>query len=258
MNCWKLTVLGASSTITPDGDSNACLHLGNGEKSILIDAGGNIPALMRETNLDYRKITDLIITHSHPDHTYGLVFLSHAFYNDFRQIQGFSPAEAIGRLKKSLAAFDLDSEERYLDIDFKPVTTEKKDTITISDDISIQTLPARHSRPGFGLKISGGEQTIVYSSDTAPSAPISTAACDADILIHDCQSTDAYRRYFKGSHTSALELGNIARRANVSCLVPFHYNTTELPPSFHELAEEIREVYKGTIIEPRKGIAFFL
>ncbi|MFP4686825.1 MAG: MBL fold metallo-hydrolase [bacterium] len=258
MNCWKLTVLGASSTITPPGDSTACLHLDNGKQSILIDAGGNLPALMGEANIDYRKITDLIITHSHPDHCYGLPFLSHAFYHGHRRINGYSSAEAIPRLKKSLRAFDLETKNRYLDIDFKEINTRQKDTIPAGDKLQIETLPTRHSRPGFGLKMTGTEQTIVFSSDSAPGEEIIDAAQKADILIHDCQGLAAYQRYFAGSHTNSRKLGEIARECKVKCLVPFHYNTTELPQSFHELVAEIRTVYKGLVIKPAKGLSFFL
>ncbi len=253
----ELKIIGASSTITPEGDSTACIHLSVGGNSFLIDCGGNIPALLREQNLDHTSLDGVIITHSHPDHAYGLPFLSHSFYNSCRSIKLWSVKEALPRLKKSLEAYDLREEGRYLEIDFKEVSSKKTDRIQLTDEFSIKTLPTNHSRPGIGLKINTESQKIVYSSDSAPAEEIVSSSRGADVLIHDCQGTEAYSRYFKKSHTSARQLGNIARKSNVSALVPFHYNTTEIPVSFSEIAAEIREEYGGTIIQAKKGTAFY-
>ncbi|MFB6344838.1 MAG: MBL fold metallo-hydrolase, partial [bacterium] len=101
-------------------------------------------------------------------------------------------------------------------------------------------------------------QEIVFSGDTTPCKTIQSAARQSDVLIHDCQGLHAYRRYFKDSHTSAQELGELAESAEVNTLVPFHHNLTEIPGDWNQLLEEIRTVYGGTIIYPRKGIGFSL
>ncbi len=254
----ELKIIGASSTITPEGDSTATLHLTRGDKAFLIDCGGNIPALLREQNLDHTQLDGIIITHSHPDHTYGLPFLSHAFYNGCQKIKLWSVGEALPRLKKSLEAYDLREEGRYLEVEFKKISSREPDRIQLTKEFVVKTLPTNHSRPGVGLCFQAKNQKIVYSSDTAPADEIIKAAGNADVLLHDCQGTEAYSRYFEGSHTSARRLGKIARRANVKALVPFHYNTTQIPVTFSELAAEIREEYNGTIIQAKKGTAFYL
>ncbi|MGM0381757.1 MAG: MBL fold metallo-hydrolase, partial [bacterium] len=189
--------------------------------------------------------------------TYGLPFLSHSFYNSRREITLWSTAEAIPRLKKSLEAYDLREEDRYLNINFKKINTDGPEKIKLADDLSVETLPTDHSRPGIGLKLCSDGYQIIYSSDTTPTEDIKNNSQETDVLIHDCQSTEAYRRYFKKSHTSARQLGNIAREIGAKAVVPFHYNTTEIPVTFPEIAAEIREEYSGTIIQAKKGTAFY-
>lgn len=261
MKTWTLTVLGASSTVAPTGDSNACLHLTNGQRSVLIDAGGNLPQLMNEVNEDYRNITDVIITHSHPDHTYGFPFLSHAFYHSHREITCWSGDEAIPKLEASLEAYDLQEADRYLDVTFKSVSTESFDRVELDTEdinLNITTFPTQHSRPGFGISLITEERHIVYSGDTAPVDEMHELDRPINILLHDCQATEGYKRYFEEGHSSAMDIGRLAEDLGVDVLVPFHHNLTEFPPTRHEIASEIQETFTGNLIFPARGMSFFL
>lgn len=258
MKSWQLTVLGASSSITPPGESTAALHLGNNEKSILIDAGGNLPYLLRENEIDYRRITDVLISHSHPDHTYGFPFLSHCFYRDKREVTCRAPAETIPRLKKALEAFDLDRDDKYLQVDFQGLSTTDIEFLQLEAELKVKSVPTKHGRDGVGYLIRSQNQSLLYTADTAPNPRLKKAGQNVDVLIVDCQATEAFRRYFKDSHCSALEVGKLASELNVKTVVPFHYNTTEFPVSWQEIGEEVRENFAGTIVKPHGGMAFTL
>jgi len=252
-------VLGASSTVAPPGDSNACLHLHGSDRSVLIDAGGNIPQILNVVDEDYREITDVIITHSHPDHTYGFPFLSHAFYNSHQSIRCWSTSEAIPKLQASLESFELQEPDRYLDVEFEEVSTKNIDRIDLgSSTLTVDTFPTRHSRPGFGLKIRKHNSELIYSGDTSPQKQLFDVAEQTDYLLHDVQATEGYKRYFQQSHTSARELGEIADRVQPSVTVPFHHNLMEFPPSRTEIVSEIREEFDGPIVFPSQGMSFFL
>lgn len=260
MSTWTLTVLGASSTIPPAGDSNACLHLTNGDRTVLIDAGGNLPQLMRDLDEDYRDVTDLIVTHSHPDHTYGFPFLSHAFYHTHQSINCWSGEDATEKLKTSLEAYELVEPDKYLDVDFNVVSTDETDTINLptEDSLTITTFPTRHSRPGFGLSLKSDNQRLVYSGDTAPIEVLDELDQPIHYLLHDCQATEGYKRYFDGGHSSAEDIGQIAARLDVDVLVPFHHNLVEFPPDRHEIGSEIRREFSGNLIFPTRGMSFYL
>lgn len=255
---WHCYVLGASSTITPEGDATASLALEGEGELVVVDPGGDVPGRLREVGLDYRDLTALIVTHSHPDHTYGLPFLSHSFYHTRRSVSCWSTSEAIPRLRGSLDAYDLQDEDRYLQVSFETISSESADRIPLGDELEVETLPTQHSRPGFGLKLSTNRQCLVVSGDTVPTEVLQRRGSGADVLLHDCQGTDAYRRYFEGSHTSAAQLGRLAESMNVNTLVPFHHNLTELPGRWNDITSEIRTFYSGPLLFPRKGLIFTL
>lgn len=258
MTAWRLHVLGSSSTLTPPGEASASLALSNGNRIILVDAGGDLPARLREARLSRDDVTDVIITHSHPDHTYGLPFLSHSYYHDHRELTCWSTAEALPRLKDSLEAYDLQDPDKYITFDFREISTTVSENLELVESLTMESLPNDHSRPGFGLAIESNQQRIVFSGDTTPCDRINRAARGADVLLHDCQGLHGYRRYFKESHTSANELGKLAEEADVSTLVPFHHNLTEIPGSWEEILGEIRKSFDGTILYPHKGMGFAL
>ncbi|MFB6344837.1 MAG: MBL fold metallo-hydrolase, partial [bacterium] len=149
MSNWRLHILGSSSTLTPPNEATASLALSNGKRTILIDAGGNIPARLRDAGLDRDSVTDVVITHSHPDHTYGLPFLSHSYYRNHRKITCWSTAEAIPRLRESLEAYDLQQPDKYLTVTFNKISTEDTTSLDLIESLTIRTLPNEHSRPGF-------------------------------------------------------------------------------------------------------------
>lgn len=255
---WRFHTLGASSTKTPPGDSTASFALSNSNRIILIDAGGNLPARLDRANLKPDKVTDIIITHSHPDHTYGLPFLSHSFYHDHREVTCWSNSEAIPRLKDNLEAFDLQEPDKYLSIEFSEVPTHEPANLKILSTLEIRSFPTNHTRESFGITLKSQNQKITYTADTGPINNFESIAEDTDILIHDCQGLQGYRRYFEGSHTSALELGRIADKLQVDVLVPFHHNLEEIPGGWEEIGTEIRENYDGNVIYPRQGMGFIL
>jgi ribonuclease Z len=224
----------------------------------LIDGGGNLPARLRKADLDPQDVTDIIVTHSHPDHTYGLPFLSHSFYHSHLDVSCWSTDEAIPRLRDSLEAYDLQDPDRYMTMTFESVPTEKPQPLPLVDSLNVSSFPTDHSRDSFGLVLESSDQKIVFTADTKPCEAVKDVSGDADVLIHDCQGLHGYQHYFKESHTSALELGKIADELNVPTLVPFHHNLIELPGGWEEIGTEIREHYDGRIVHPTQGMGFTL
>lgn len=255
---YRLSVLGASSSLCPEADSTACLHLDTPSRSVLVDAGGNIPRLLKEHNRDFRTITDVIITHSHPDHTYGFPFLSHCFYSGQRPVRCWAPPEAIPVLEKLLEAYNLRDPDRYLDVEFCELQPDGITREDIVPDLETWIHPSDHHPQCIGVTFQSENQVISYSGDTSRTDTLKQLPCSPDVLLHDCQATDTYRRYFESHHTSARELGELGAELGVQTLVPFHYNFQELPVGWDDLAHEIREQFNGSVLAPRKGMAFYL
>ena len=69
----KIKFLGTSHGITEKERYTSSILITVGEKHYLIDAGAPIMKLLKESNVDFKKIGGIFITHSHSDHYLGLV-----------------------------------------------------------------------------------------------------------------------------------------------------------------------------------------
>ena len=72
----KLTVLGTGYALATRC-YNTCFALTNDNGTLLVDAGGGNGILrqMEDTGLDFKDVHDLFITHAHPDHLNGVVWV---------------------------------------------------------------------------------------------------------------------------------------------------------------------------------------
>ena len=71
----RLIVLG-SAAIVPDMEhDNTHLVLEGEESTVLVDCGSNPIARLRKVGIHYEDLTDMILTHFHPDHVLGVPIL---------------------------------------------------------------------------------------------------------------------------------------------------------------------------------------
>ncbi len=257
-SAYRLSVLGASSSLCPPGDANASLHLDTPTRSLLIDAGGNVPKLLEQHGRDFRELTDIIITHEHLDHTYGLPFLSHCFYSEPHSVRCWAPPETVSVLRDVIQAHGLEASDRYLQIDFQELDPNTVHPVDILPEVETWVHPTEHNPSCIGVSFRRSDRSLAYSGDTASTDVLFDLPFTPDILIHDCQATAPYARYFEEVHATARSVGRLARELGSRVLVPFHYNFDEFPVGWDELAEEIRQEYDGTVIAPIGGMAFYL
>jgi ribonuclease BN (tRNA processing enzyme) len=120
--------------------------------------------------------------------------------------------------------------------------------------------------PAFGLRfdIKKPRVSVTFSGDTTKSDNLITLAKDTDILVHEAQFSldDAYYgnrfppNYLKSSHTSAVQVGEVAAAANAGHVILSHYEPTNLPDS--QWTDEIGKNFSGEITVARDGQVFAL
>jgi hypothetical protein len=75
----KITVLGSGGAFATMEQGNSSFLVEHGERKILIDCGMTVPYVLRdEMGIPLQSITDVIITHTHSDHSGGLELILHA------------------------------------------------------------------------------------------------------------------------------------------------------------------------------------
>lgn len=141
-----------------------------------------------------------------------------------------------------------------------PVMSDDNVTVTATLVSHYDVFPAFGLR--FDLKKPG--VSVTFSGDTTKSENLITLAKDTDILVHEAQFSldDAYYgnrfppNYLKSSHTSAVQVGEVAAAANAGHVILSHYEPTDLPDS--QWTAEIGKNFSGEITVARDGQVFAL
>lgn len=237
---------------TPERD-NTALVFNRNEDLVLIDCPGSAIAKIGGLGWDPRKIAALCITHTHPDHVYGLPAFVHGMLGTDRQVPIYGSSETIEFCVNLLDLFHLRKPEaRYRIL---PFVVKPGDTFSPGGGLLCTALSVRHKPASLGFQFEWGKRRrrLVYSGDTAIHAPLFELARGADYLVHDCS---APARLFRNDavlsrmHSSALELGARAQAADIQCLIPCHL-FSHRGVSAAEIELEIRNSYKRELIVPR-------
>ena len=105
----------------------------------------------------------------------------------------------------------------------------------------------------YGFRFDTADRSIVVTGDTVPTDAVVEACNGCDILVHEVYAKwgldrrePDWQAYHRASHTSGVELGEIASRAQPKLLVLYHqllWGATET-----QLLAEIRQSFDGPVV----------
>lgn len=240
---------GAAATRERD---NTALVLIQNEDLFLVDCPGGVFQKLKKLDLNPRNIVAILVTHTHPDHIYGLPSLVHSLMLDELRIKLFGAEETIHFCRQYLDLFHLQEEKIRCRIDF--ITLGAEDGFDLSADLAGFVLPVPHksSSLAFQFRFLTEGKELFYSGDTPIYKPLFKMAAGTDTLIHDCSVPSRFFEiypFLPDMHTNALELGRYAQQANVKRLIPCHF-FGELDYDISEVISEIQQNYTGELIIP--------
>lgn len=237
----QVIFLGTSSAISNEKQENSHLFFQSGNRKILVDCPGNPISRMKEGKINPLDLTDLIITHFHPDHVSGLPLLLMDLWIMGRKnpLSIFGLKFTLDRAKAMMELFDWQKWPDFFGVNFVEVDETINSPIIISKELNVLTAPGKHLIPSIGVKfefpLSG--KKIVYSSDTEPCESIMALVKNADILIHESGGSGF-------GHTSAENCGKIALEAAVKQLYLIHY-PGEIPEK--DLLSQATKYFAGDV-----------
>ena len=221
----RLTVVGCSGSF-PGPVSPASCYLIEAEQSgrtfrLLLDLGnGALGALQRYASLE--SIDVVVLSHLHPDHCLDLC----SFYVARKYVPGgpmvqlpvYGPHGAEERIAR---AYAVSSSANLADqFDFHDFPAEP----FMLGPLSVAVTQVDHPVLAYAIRVTEGDNSLVYSGDTAICGPIEEIAKGADVLLAEASFLESEPNP-SHLHMTGKDAASLARRAGVGCLV-----LTHIPP----------------------------
>lgn len=218
-----LKILGSANAISDKNHENTHMALVGKNQTLLIDCVGNPIVRLREAAIEPDHITDIILTHFHPDHVSGLPLLLMNMWLLGRQkpLQVFGLDYTLERMEKLMDYYDWSSWPNFFSVSFIPIPNQEMSLVLENAEWKVYSSPVCHLIPTIGLRVEfpKSNKALAYSCDTEPCAQVSRLAEGVDILIHESSGNPST------GHTSASQAGEIAQNANAKSLYLIHYPT---------------------------------
>ncbi len=247
----RLTLLGTGNPRPNPRRAGPSQHVAVGGASVLVDCGSGVVRRLVEAGLAPERVDYLFITHHHSDHN---VDLGHLLISSW-VLGRRTPLTVVGPpgtgeyLRRVLHAHEFDLRVRQFDRRLPPEALDVRvrevagGETTEGDGWRVTAIEVDHRVvvPAYGYRVEDERgQALVISGDTAPCDAVVAAAQGAAVLVHELNNAGPYqplpadadeaqREHFRErweSHTSAEQVGPLARRTGVPTLVLSH-----LPPT---------------------------
>lgn len=215
----KLYFLGTGFAVPEEGHENTHLFFDLGERGILVDCGTNPMPQLKKGGIALDQVTDLVITHFHPDHASGLPMLLMSMWLLGRKqpIHIYGLEHAILRIKQLMDMFDWQTWPNFYPTHFHTLPETALYPAIEQPDFRVLTSPMRHLIPSIGLRVEmkSSRQVIAYTSDTEPCLEAIALGSRADIFIHESAGPSI-------GHSSPAQAGEDARQAGAKRLYLIH------------------------------------
>jgi ribonuclease Z len=216
----RIIILGSASAVPDERQENSHMIVLTERQGVLIDCPGNPTVRLKQASVPYEAITDIILTHFHPDHVSGFALLVMDLWLLGRKpdLHVWGLAATIERAQQMMDLYTWHEWPNVYPVHFHALPEEELHLFLTGPDLRISSSPSKHLVPTMGVRIEflAEGRVVTYSSDTEPSDAIVRLAQDADILIHEATSASI-------GHSSAEQAGQIATRAGVKSLYLIHY-----------------------------------
>ncbi len=240
----KLIFLGTGAAIPDATHENTHLALIGRERLVLIDCVGN-PVLRMQNQLGIdlpQRLTDLVLTHFHPDHVSGTpsLIMSSWLMGRKQPLPIYGLRHTIERMEKMMELYDWARWPDLYPVTFHAVDENELAPVLSCDEFRILASPVHHLLPTLGLRIEfpASGKVVAYSCDTAPCEITARLAHNAHVLIHEATGASE-------GHSSAAQAGQVAQEAGAGQLYLIHYPTGN--HNHQKLVEQAQSCYAGPV-----------
>jgi ribonuclease Z len=238
----KLIILGSSNAIPSLDHENTHLAITSSERTVLIDCASNPIVRLEQAGVDVNSVTDIILTHFHPDHVCGVpLLLMDMWLMGRRQpLNIYGLHYTLDRMETMMGLYGWIEWPSFFTVNFCRVPADEMAIVFDERDMCVYSSPAKHFLPNISLRIElkTEKKILAYSCDTEPCQAVFDLAREVDILLHEAAGN------FMG-HSSAAQAGDVALQAGVGVLYLIHYPTGRYASG--DLVAEAKSRFKGEV-----------
>jgi ribonuclease BN (tRNA processing enzyme) len=205
---------------------------------LLVDCGSGVTFRMAELGLAWDRITHVVLTHFHADHTSDIATLIYGWRygllpakSDAVQLVG--PVGLAARLAAMIGAFGeglLKPPPPITVVELSPDEEWK-----LGDDLVLVPRKVPHTDESVAYSVSGRGRRIVFTGDTGFDATLGTWAEGCDVLLCECSLPDSLAL---PTHLTPRQCGALAALARPGLLALTHfYPPVEREPILSQVAE---------------------
>ena len=235
----KIIILGTANAVPDEDHENAHLALIGEQRRVLIDCTGSPVVRLKRAGIDLMSLTDLFLTHFHPDHVSGVpsLLMSMWLLGREKPLDIYGLSYTLDRFETMMSLYEWEAWPDFFPINLHRLPDTPMNMALDCDEFQIFTSPVSHLIPTIGLRIEATHtgRTLAYSCDTEPCDAVVELANTADFLIHEATGPHP-------GHSTASQAGSIAARAVVGSLYLIHYN-----PNDEFLESQARKEFSGSI-----------
>jgi ribonuclease Z len=242
----KVIILGSSNAIPSKDHENTHMVIVGEERTILVDCVSTPVVRLEQAGVDFNDLTDIIITHFHPDHVSGvpLLLMDMWLMGRKKPINIYGLHYTMDRLEDLMGFYGWAEWPDFFSVGFYRLPETEMAYVLDNAEFKINSSPVHHMIPTIGLRVESKKTATVfaYSCDTEPCEQTVQLAGGADILIHEAGGASY-------GHSSAEQAGEIATKAEVGALYLIHYPTGRFAKG--DIAAEARKTFKGEVVVAR-------
>jgi len=239
----KVIILGSSNAVPSKDHENTHMVIVGRHRTILVDCVSNPVVRLEQAGVDFNDLTDIVITHFHPDHVSGipLLLMDMWLMGRTKPINIYGLHYTLDRLESLMGFYGWAEWPNFFSVGFFRLPESEMAFVMDNEEFKIFSSPVHHMIPTIGLRVEckPSGRVLAYSCDTEPCEQTVRLAGGADILIHEAGG-NSY------GHSSAEQAGEIATQAEVGKLYLIHYPTGRFAQG--NLKEEAGKTFLGDVI----------
>ena len=239
----KVIILGSSNAISTMGSENTHIVIVGRDRVALIDSVSNPVLRLEQAGLDFNNLTDIIVTHFHPDHVSGLPLLLMDMWLMGRKkpLDIYGLHYTLDRVETMMGLYNWSAWPDFFPVVFHRLPASEMTPVLACGEFVIHASPVHHMIPNIGLRVEFPEsgKTMAYSCDTEPCGEMLRLGADVDILFHEATGENP-------GHSSAAQAGEIARLAHAKMLYLIHYPTGRLAKG--DPVSEAKTTFSGEVV----------